>query len=199
VQEAQKSPGTAAQGPLGEPRSRLGTAVVAVIALVGIIAGAIIFTRDTGAPDAPPTNNTGAPATLTDEEAIDRYLELEQLGLQAYRTRDLGLLSHIFTPDGESYRRAADEIRRLRRQDIRMFPEFTTQQLMVVSNGGTRIRLRQVVIFDARFENEKGEDITEPKPAHRQVVDIRLKLVGESWLIDDSIVVESRPVRGGNS
>src|ERR687891_1836630 len=88
-------------GTQSESRSWLGTAALAVVAIAGIVAGLIIFTSDRGAPDAPPTgsdSNAGAP-TLTDQEAIDRYLQLEGLLVRAYRDVNPALISNIYTFD----------------------------------------------------------------------------------------------------
>src|ERR671919_376253 len=97
VQEAHDTAGTQS-----ESRSWLGTAALAVVAIAGIVAGLIIFTSDRGAPDAPPpgsnSQDAGAP-TLTEQEAIDRYLELEELVTQAYRDVDVTIIPNIYTFD----------------------------------------------------------------------------------------------------
>jgi hypothetical protein len=190
VQEAQESPGTAAQGPLGEPRSRLGTVVVALIALIGIVAGAIIFTRDTGAPDAPPTDNAGAPATLTDEEAIDRYLELEQLIIRAYESRDPSLIALIYTPDSPTAAVARKELRDLRRQSVKAILNYETEKIDVTSRSDEEIILRQQVVAKARVKPIGDVKVRATPNNQRRDVRIILRKRDGDWLIYRSTIVD---------
>lgn len=193
MQEAQESSSTPAERPLAEPRSKLGTVVVALIAVVGIVAGAIIFTMDTGAPDAPPTDNSGAPAaTLSDEEAINRYLELEQLIVQAYETRDLNLIPQIYTPDSPTAEVARQELIDLRRDSVKLIARFDTESIEVVSSSPEEVVIRQQVVArgrirpvgDVKVQSTWSED-------QRQRVRILLREHDSRWLIHQAVVEES--------
>jgi hypothetical protein len=194
VQEAQESPGTAAQGPLGEPRSRLGTVVVALIALIGIVAGAIIFTRDTGAPDTPPTDNAGAPATLTDEEAIDRYLELEQLIVRVYQSRDLSLIALIYTPDSPTAAVARKELRDLRRDSIKLILDYDTEAIEVTSRSPSEVVLRQEVFARGRVRPVGDVKTRANYHDQRRVLRVTLRKHAGQWLIHRAVVVEAESI-----
>ena len=194
MQEAQDTAGTQS-----ESRSWLGTAALAVVAIAGIVAGLIIFTSDRGAPDAPPTGSNseaaGAP-TLTDQEAIDRYLELEDLAVQAYRTANLTLIPRIYTADSPTGDVVRKELRNLRRDSMRLIGSFETESIEVLSNSSDEIVLRQEVIAKARLKPFGDVKVTARYHDLRQVVRIVLQYQETNgWLIHDIIEIEAERLK----
>jgi hypothetical protein len=198
VQEAHNTAGTEGESSFRRGRSWFATAALVVVAAVGVIAATIIFTMDSDAPDAPPTrsdSNTGAP-TMTDQEAIDRYLELEDLAVRAYRTADLTLIPRIYTADSPTGDVVRKELRDLRRDSIRLFGSFQTESIEVLSNSSDEIVLRQEVIAKARLKPVGDVKVRARYHDLRQVVRIVLRYQEMSgWLIHDVIEIEAERLK----
>jgi hypothetical protein len=164
-------------------------AFVILLAVVAAVFGAWLLTRE----DEPtPTPQDRGPAfALTNEEAIERFVELEALYLRAYRQRDLSLLSRIYVPGSRIETTVAREIRKLIRADVLPRPTLQTEQLEVVTNESSDITVRQTVEESSRFVHESGKDVTGEPGHQRLVIDWSLKLVGSRWLIADSLIIEA--------
>jgi hypothetical protein len=195
VQEAHDTAGTQSEAPLGRGRSWLTTAALAIVAIAGIVAGAIIFTMNDGAPDAPPTSSNseaaGAP-TLTDQEAIDRYFELEDLIVQAYRNVDVTLLARIYTPDSPTAAMVRSELNDLQSDSAQLILDYQTQEIEVVTNSATEIVLRQEAIATGRLRPVGDVKVHAEYHDQRRVVRITLRYQEpKGWLIHRGVVTEA--------
>jgi hypothetical protein len=171
-------------------------AFVILLAVVAAVFGGWLLTRE----DEPtPTQRDRGPAfALSDEEAIERFKQLEALQVRAYRRRDLSLLSRIFVPGGESERVAATEIRRLIRADVLDKSTFQTQNVGVIRNTPTKITVRQTVVERVRFVNEAGRNVTTNPVHERLVIDWYLVRVNSEWRVSREVVVAAHDVVGSN-
>jgi hypothetical protein len=192
VQEAHNTAGTEDEASFRRGRSWLATAVLVLVAAVGVIAATIIFTMDSGAPDAPPTrsdSNAGAP-TLTDQEAIDRYLELEDLIVQAYRNADIEVLQQIYTADSSTKGVVRDELRDLRRESVRAILQYETEEITVLSQSAEEVTLQQQVLARHRVRPVGDVKVQATRNDHRRVVRIVLRNEGGQWLIHRSTITD---------
>jgi len=197
VQEAHDTAGTQSEAPLGRRRSWLPAAALAIIAIAGVIAGAIIFTMDDGAPGAPPTssnNGAGAP-TLTDQEAIDRYLELERLVIRAYRDVDLSLLPLIYAPDSPTRELVNRELNDLRDDSAKLVLRRQTEAIEVVSRSRDEIILRQEVVVSARLRPVGDVKVRARYHDQRRVLRVIIRYAEPGgWLIYRIIGIDSEPL-----
>lgn len=97
--------------------------------------------------------------SLTDEQAIARFEELNERRVQAYETTDLAMVNRFAAP-GPFKDEVVEELMRLRRDGVTARPLFDTEHLTVTSNTPTQITFEQAVIFDLRFFDETGKDVT---------------------------------------
>jgi hypothetical protein len=165
-------------------------AFVILLAVVAAVFGVWLLTREDEPTRTQPDRGPGF--ALTNEEAIERFKELDAMRLRAYRQRDLSLLSQIFVPDSAIARRVSHEIRRLIRVDVLDRPALRTERLEVISNTPTEIVVQQTVVEKSRFLHESGEDVT-VDPAHqRLVIDWHLALVDSRWLIQSAFIVKTQ-------
>jgi hypothetical protein len=165
-------------------------AFLILLAIGAVALGAFLLTRED---DAEPAARDRGPAfALTDEEAIERFRELEALYIRAYRQRDLSLLSQIYVPGSRIEETVAKEIRKLIRADVVPRPTFTTDELEVITNESSEITVRQTVEESSRFIHESGQDATGESGHQRLVVDWTLTRIGSRWLISDSLIIEAQ-------
>jgi hypothetical protein len=165
-------------------------AFLILLAIGAVALGAFLLTRED---DAEPASRDRGPAfALTDEEAVERFKELDELRLRAYRERDLSLVSRIFAPGTPIANTATEEIRKLIRADVLDRPNFRTRKLEVVTKHSDKVTIRQTVEQSARFIHESGEDVTEETAHQLVVIDWYLTRIGSEWLISDSVIVGAR-------
>jgi len=169
---------------------------VAIIAAVAMLGGVLYASwqavagsddpRDGGA-----TNGTSEPDfSLTDEQAIARFEELNERRVQAYETTDLAMVSRFAGP-GPFKDQVVDELRRLRRDKVTAKPLFDTESLTVTSNTPSRIQFEQSVLFDLRFFDESGEDVTSEGDPERLVIDWTMQHFDEGWLLTESVAIKA--------
>jgi hypothetical protein len=194
VQEAHNTAGTESESSFRRGRSWFATAALVVVAAVGVIAATIIFTMDSGAPDAPPTRSdsgAGAP-TMTDQEAIDRYLGLEELVVRAYRNVDFSLLPLIYTSDSPTADLVRKELTDLREDSAKLVLTRETEAIEVVSNSRNEIILRQEVVVRGRLRPVGDVKVRAQYHDQRRVVRIVLHYVEpDGWLIYRVVGVDS--------
>jgi hypothetical protein len=169
--------------------------MVVFLVLMGIIAvivGLAIATGDFRS-DRGPNVDSESGFVLTNAEAIDRYDELHDLSLLAFRRRDLSLLAQIYTPDSPTLERVRSEIQTLIDDSVTVRPRFTTLSIRVVSNQPSEIVLEESRISDAKFVNSDGEDITEDRQPERQVVQVTLRGTNDGWFIYRSLITKAEP------
>jgi hypothetical protein len=172
-------------------------AFVILLAVVAAVFGAWLLTRE----DEPtPTQRDRGPGfALTNEEAIERFKELDRLLTNAYRDRDQSLISLILAPDSPIKRTVVDEITNLKRKGIVPKPQFETRSVRVVDRSDDQIILQQVVVSDARFVTKSGRDVTKPRQPELQTVNWTLQLVQSKWLLFDALIIDAEPIGGSAS
>jgi hypothetical protein len=131
--------------------------------------------------------------SLTDEQAVARFEELNERRIHAYETADLALVSRFAGP-GPFKNQVIDEIRRLRQDKVTAKPSFETEYLTVTSNTPTEISFEQAVVFDLRFFDESGKDVTTQGKPERLVIDWTMRPSDQGWLLMESVATEAEPL-----
>jgi len=131
--------------------------------------------------------------SLTDEQAIERFEELNERRIQAYERTDLSLVSRFAGP-GPFKNQVIDELRRLRQDKVTAKPSFNTEYLTVTSNTPTEISFEQAVLFDLRFYDESGKDVTTKGKPERLVIDWTMRPSDQGWLLSESVATKAEPV-----
>ena len=196
---------TTTRAPLDENRPqprppwvRMVAIAVAVALIGGILIAAIQGVTNSGAdPDPNPGGAAGTNPepdfSLTDEEAIKRFHELDELRVRAYETADITLVSQ-FAGSGPFKEQVVGELQRLRKDDVTASPLFKTEELKVTANAPDRVEMRQTVVFDVRFFDESGKDVTEESGRERLVVDWTLEFESDRWLWTEADITNAEPV-----
>jgi len=172
---------------------------VAVAVALAMLAGLVIVAvRSVTGSEAEPTPEDGIgdadpDFSLTDEEAIERFEQLNELRVQAYEGADIGLVSE-FAGTGPFKTQVVDELRQLKLDDTTASLVLETEELQVTSNRPDEITLQETVIFDIRFLDEAGKDITTKGGPERFVVDWTLEYFNQGWLITESDAIEAEPI-----
>lgn len=149
--------------------------MVAIAALAMLAGFVIAAVQSVTGSEVEPTPDGGLGGSepdfsLTDEEAIARFEELNALHVRAYENADIGLVSQFAGP-GPFKDQVVGELRQLQKDNVTASPLFETRELRVTSNAPNHIEMRQTVIFDVRFLDESGKDITKESGRERLVVD----------------------------
>jgi ABC-type transporter MlaC component len=165
------------------------------VALVAIAATFLLTRPDTSPPPSTTQTNTEPNFSLTNEEAITRFEELDNLRHQAFREVDVSLLSSIYLPGSKVLQIASKELGRLQRDGVQDLSAFTTLQVDVIANTSNYIRLRQAVEVRPKFVAADGTDITSSAKVVRRVVEWTLSEAQGQWLVADSLIVGARVVR----
>ena len=164
----------------------------ALVIVAGVLVAVGLTWYLTGSSAEPTPIATPSPAdfSLTDEEAIARFKELEAAKLHAYRRTDPSLLSTIFTSDSPSRRLVERDFKKLEANGVRFRTSFVTTSIELVRNDGGGIVVRQTVIVRPRFL-QGGGDVTTSEP-QEQVVDWVIKRQGDQWLVHETLVRDTR-------
>ena len=172
-------------------------AFLLLVVVIGILGTIFYLTK----PDAPatPTNADAVQQqpdfSLTNEEAITRFEELDRIRIAMYATRDLSLLDSFLVSDSPLKRKATREVTGLLRDGVVPITDFVSESITVISNGPGTIVVRQVETDRSRFETESGKDITQGPRVIQRTVDWTLRLEHGVWLLFDSDQVGSRVVK----
>jgi hypothetical protein len=167
---------------------------IAIVLVVGL-AGAWMLAR----PDSPPTGIelripdavSGPTTSLTDEEAIARFKELDALRIRAVEKRDLSLVDQTLTDDSPLIKLATKDIKKLADRNVLVETNFDTRWLRVISNETDTIIIRQGVYEAPTFRSEDGDKLRSSQPQFR-VIDWTIHLSGTEWKIFDSEIIRSR-------
>jgi len=100
-----------------------------------------------------------------------------------------------FASPGPFKQQVVDELRTLRREGVTAKPILRTEDLSVVSNSFRQVELRQVVIFDARFYDEEGRNVTDESGRERLTVEWVLTSTARGWLISESNILDAEPTQ----
>ena len=172
------------------------TKTFVVIASVIVALGTVVWlTRPD--PDTVSTADTAAAQRtpdflLTDEEAIARFKELDRIRVTAIDDGDLSLLSDVFAEGSAILRVTEKSIVRLNRSGVRAIHDpYRVEKIEIVRNQADAISLRQTVIFDVRFVDRLGKDLTRQSGLERQTIVWSLAPAGDSWLIGAARVTDS--------
>ena len=172
-------------------------AFLILVVVIGIL-GAIFYLTRPNAP-ATPTNPNAAQEpdfSLTNEEAITRFEELEALRQQIYLSRDASLIPAALTSDSPLSKAAFADIKRLIRDKVIDKTIFTTRSLEVITNEPTEVVIRQSFVQDPSFVAvESGQEVGSSSDRFVVLVDWTMRLEGTSWKFYDSDVIRSRRVR----
>ncbi|MGH2751495.1 MAG: hypothetical protein ACRDK3_11590 [Actinomycetota bacterium] len=174
--------------------------IVAIAVALAMLGGVLYATWQTVASSGSDPEANGNPGvgvsepdfSLTDEEAIERFKELNERRVRAYESTDVTLVNRFAGP-GPFRDQVLDELRQLKKDRVTAKPIFETEYLDVTSNSSTRITLEQAVIFDLRFFDESGNDVTTEGKPERLVVEWTLAYFDEGWLLTESIASEAGP------
>ena len=169
--------------------------VFLILAAILVAIGAVFWlTRSDPIADTPAnatSPNESPDFSLTNEEAIARFEELDELRQQAYAERDTSLILAIYATHSPARQRALKDLRSLRQDGVFSRTTFRTEQLAVSSNDADAIELQQTVIVDPAFESESGERLSEKNPTQRLRIRWELVRVDDEWLLFDSIIASS--------
>ena len=157
--------------------------------------GAFLWlTRSDPIPESPA--NATAPTespdfSLTDEEAIARFKELDELSQLIYRERDQSLIPEVYIDGSRIAETVRNEVRRMARDGVYSATRFKTLTVEVTINTPSLIRLEQVVVVTPRFMSDSGDEVTGKERAQKQTVKWALKLEGQKWQIESATITSS--------
>lgn len=180
-----------------DPQPKTGISPIkAFLILAGVlaaIAAAIYLTR----PDTPSTTATPTQTpdfSLTDEEAIGRFHQLDQLKIQMYRDRDFSLIPEIYTRDSKVRGLVEKDLQKLRSDGVLFRTRFGPGIIDMLRSNPDEIVLIQKVVVHPRYVSESGEDLTPSDADERQTVRVTLHLEDGQWKVFDSVVTEAEPL-----
>jgi len=195
VQQTEESPQTRRDAPDEASGSVLSPLRGFLVLLAVLVAAGVLIVVTKSDDDPPPVTNT-APATtdfsLTDEEAVARFGELNALAWQSALERDQSLLSGIFTESGPTGTRAAKAIRGLLHDDVIDRSRSKTLSVQVVLNEPEEIQLREISRLHPCFETEEGKDVTDAPEIVQRTILWTLKQEQRVWRIHDGILEKQR-------
>ena len=166
---------------------------LAIVAGVLVAVGLTWYLTGSSAEPTPTETPTPSDFSLTDEEAIARFKELDHLRVRAIDSRDASLLGAIFVSSSEIGRITERNIQRLARARVHAKHEpYETKSVRVIANSERVVRIEQVVEFDVRFEGSGGENLTEQGGLERQRIIWTLVRQADKWRIDAARVVSSK-------
>ena len=88
-------------------------------------------------------------------------------------------------------KRVRAAILKLRRDNVRASEEITRLDLTVVAESATEARIREKAIFNLRFFDENGRDVTERGQPQVQTTIWTLRFENGEWLLHNAVVKES--------
>lgn len=166
---------------------------VAAAAVLGVVG----FFMLTGSETSPPPK-FGPPEdafALTDQEAITEFTRLHDLALRSASERNLSLLSHVFTANGPTGKRARRSIERLRADGVFDRSQVQTLKVDVISNEATTIQLLHKGTLRPCFVSKGGKDVTRGAGLVDQTTLWTLHLDGTKWLIHDAVIKRDKVVK----
>ena len=177
------------------PPSRPGwiraVAIIGVGALlIGTLYGAWQAVASSNDPDPIGQGSSEPDFSLTDEQAIARFKELESLQIAAYENVDLTAVSDFAGP-GPFKDKVVQELRQLRRDDVFAVLSMKNQQLRVTQNTQSQIAIEETVTLNIEFHDVNGGDATTDGKPQRLVVDWRMESFENGWLITKSTAIDT--------
>lgn len=166
-------------------------AVAAVLALAGL--GVWFLAAQGEAPKpAPAPEIEGAPAVvLTEAEAKAEFERLNALRIEAYETRDLGLLSDFLASNSSLLPLAKKEISQLERDQIDVHVIYRPLSTRMISSDISRIVLEQRAVQALLFSKD-GKDVTSDQGKSIRVTRWTLVKEGSLWKLFDSNLISEK-------
>ena len=181
--------------PSPQPGASPIKAFLIIFALIILTTAIFLMTANgeetTDATRSPSTNST-PDFSLTDEEAIARFEELNDLRLKSYADRDVSLVGLYVTSDGPLNPLVRREIRRLLRANVLDRTTFVTKSLDVSSNDSDEIEITQRVVESPKFIDETGEDVTAERFRELRTVEWILKPEDGIWKVYEIRVTDAK-------
>lgn len=134
---------------------------------------------------------------LTDQEALEKFDELEGLLIRAYKERDVTLTRLFTAPDAKETMQGIDnEIEGLLRSGAIDKTTFRRVSVEVLSNQPTEVQIQEVMIIKPRFVAEKTrEDVTRTGRPERRTVIYTMRRYGVDWKFYDAVIIDAEPLK----
>jgi hypothetical protein len=168
--------------------------LVAMLGVGALLIGTLYGVWQTVASSDDPAVPREPDFSLTDEQAIARFEELESLQVNAYENVDLTAVSDFAGP-GPFKDKVVQELRKLKRDRVTATLELETEELRVESNTPEQIDLHQSVITNIRFFDLSGNEVTTRGKPERWIIDWKLQNFDSRWLISSSVITETESIR----
>jgi hypothetical protein len=165
---------------------------ILLLVLVTVLGGAYLVTRSDEPSPVSTTATRGPGFQLTDEQALERFRELDALRVRAFTHRDLTLVHQYLSADSPILVVNLDEIRQLITDKIMFDPGIVSSSVEVVANSPEQVIVRQEIEQRPRFTNESGRDVSRSRESVSQIVLWILQFDGQTWKIYDADVSKSR-------
>ena len=167
--------------------------VFLILAAILVAIGAVFWlTRSDPIADTPAnatSPNESPDFSLTNEEAIARFKELDRLRVRLLRHRDSSLLREIFVPGSPAETRLVKSLSVLRDEQTLYRSESTNESVRVTENTPERLKVEQVVTVRPKFVSESGEDVTAGRD-ERQTIVWELQPFDAEWLLFDGLLTD---------
>ena len=164
---------------------------LAIVAGVLVTVGLTWYLTGSSAEPTPTETPTPPDFSLTDEEAIARFKELDQLRQRMYRDRDASLVSVIYADGSPVQKRVLEDLQVLRRDRVLSRTTFETESLRVESTDAGEVKLMQVVVVDPNFVSESGSPVEGSNVTQRLTIEWTLVPQAGEWLLHDSVITDS--------
>ncbi|HWL66742.1 MAG TPA: hypothetical protein VNP73_12265 [Actinomycetota bacterium] len=169
----------------------------AFLILLGVLAAVtavVLLTRPTESVPAPGSPAGAVDHSLTNAEALARLSDLQRLERQAFAETDASLLSQVYTSTSPLLKDARNGLKKLQKDNVAAVFERKQEELVVLVNESSVVRVRETSIFDIRFVSRDGSPVDQRGSADLQTTEWVLRFAGGQWLIDDAILRSSKPV-----
>jgi hypothetical protein len=167
---------------------------LALLAVIAVIVGVILATSGEEEPVEDLGISGSSGFSLTDPEALERAQELSELSFQAIQSRDLALVSRVYTANSPAGDRIAKEIQNLRTNNVVDHSTIDDKEFALLSNSRVEIRVRETRVLNSCFRNEAGKDVSKGVEAIQQIGVWVLRMQDSEWLVYDALLERDRVV-----
>lgn len=169
--------------------------------MIVLAAGAAFLATSQPKDPNPSTSPAGTSASdsalrLTDAEAIATFNTLDKARLRAFEQRRSDEFANVFIPGVVEMRRARRTVRKLENDGVFMrHAPYEVRGLKVLENTPVHVEIEQRVLFNIRFVNGAGEDVTAAGAPELLRIRWTMKLHQNSWLLASGEVIAARDVK----
>lgn len=173
----------------------------ALTVVIVMLTGAALFLRSDRRAGTPSSTalatSTPSPTdlSLTDEEAIERFRELDQGRVAALEARDLHRLESVFTSNSPAFNRAARTIRALRRDKVLVDESWTLEEVRVRDLGSNSALIDGVAVSAPRFFDSSGREVTREAIPERRHFRCEMRLQHQVWLLHECEVLKAEALK----